>query len=121
MAVRLSLKSIKMINNHPQPGGVVSRSTYSERLLTGYRGYDHHNITPAFPFGHGLGYTQWVFADLLVTQHVVSFSVTNVGERSGETVAQLYLGFPERSGQPPKLLRRFRRVRASVNESVQAS
>ena len=29
-------------------------ATYSEKLLVGYRWYDHHKVTPAFPFGHGL-------------------------------------------------------------------
>ncbi|HTX84627.1 MAG TPA: glycoside hydrolase family 3 C-terminal domain-containing protein, partial [Streptosporangiaceae bacterium] len=32
---------------------------YSEGLLIGYRGYDAAGITPRFPFGHGLGYTDW--------------------------------------------------------------
>jgi beta-glucosidase len=27
---------------------------YDEKLLFGYRWYDYHNVTPAFPFGHGL-------------------------------------------------------------------
>ena len=99
-------------------GGKVARSTYSERLLTGYRGYDHRRIEPAFPFGHGLGYTQWVFGALSANQNAVQFSVTNVGEREGETVAQLYLGFPEHCKQPIKLLKQFTRVRAEPNQTI---
>ena len=37
------------------------RIDYAEGLLIGYRGYDAAGITPMFPFGHGLGYTQWAY------------------------------------------------------------
>ena len=28
-------------------------------MFIGYRWYDARDIEPQFPFGHGLGYTQW--------------------------------------------------------------
>jgi beta-glucosidase len=37
------------------------RVDYAEGLLVGYRGYDAAGIAPMFAFGHGLGYTQWVY------------------------------------------------------------
>lgn len=39
------------------PGDDNFDSHYSEKLAMGYKWYDLHQITPAFPFGHGLSYT----------------------------------------------------------------
>lgn len=54
---------------------------------------------PLYPFGHGLGYTTFQYADLRVDparQHgtgtvTVTFDVTNTGGRSGDAVPQLYV------------------------------
>ena len=43
--------------NSTQYPGTDRSVTYAEELLVGYRWYDDRGITPAFPFGHGLGYT----------------------------------------------------------------
>lgn len=50
-----------------------------------------------FPFGHGLSYTNFEYRDLHVVPFVatdasvrLSFTVTNVGERAGEEVVQVY-------------------------------
>ncbi|WP_395627514.1 beta-glucosidase BglX [Daejeonella sp.] len=51
---------------------------------------------PLYPFGYGLSYTQFSYADLKVdssnpSQIVVRASVKNTGKYSGEEVAQLYI------------------------------
>lgn len=40
----------------------------------------------------------------------MSFYVTNTGNVTGAEVPQLYIGYPESAGEPPKMLRRFERV-----------
>jgi beta-glucosidase len=47
-----------------------------------------------FAFGHGLSYTRFEYRDLVVTGGDTvraSFSVVNVGDRSGADIPQLYL------------------------------
>lgn len=45
-------------------------STYSEGLEMGYRWYEANNVTPVFPFGHGLSYTTFEYDDLRVRHSV---------------------------------------------------
>lgn len=79
-------------------------SHYTEELLVGYRWYDHHNREPNFPFGHGLSYTEFFYEHnkIEVEDRNVSIKVKNVGNFTGKEVVQLYVGFPEKSGEPPK-------------------
>jgi beta-glucosidase len=70
---------------------------YYDHRPTG-RGDDYLDGTgePLFPFGFGLSYTTFDFADLRVSEPgafpvTVRFSVTNTGSRTGTAVPQLYL------------------------------
>jgi beta-glucosidase len=100
--------------------GVNGRAVYSEGVLVGYRWYDRRGIEPLFPFGHGLSYTSFHYRDLSVRARStrggrvrVSLRVANVGPRRGADVVQLYLGLPRPAPgvvQPPKALKRFKRV-----------
>lgn len=60
----------------------------------GYRWYARQNLTPLFPFGHGLSYTSFKYDNLRVTGgdtlHV-TFRVTNTGSRAGRDTPQVYL------------------------------
>jgi beta-glucosidase len=92
----------------------VPHATYSEGLLTGYRWYDAQNITPLFPFGYGLSYTTFAYSHLTVTRtsagYAVTVNVTNTGHRAGADVAQLYVGDPSTTGEPPRQLKGFQKV-----------
>jgi beta-glucosidase len=90
--------------------GVNGRATYTEKLLIGYRWYDTHNVKPAFPFGHGLSYTNFSYANLVCGTSSCSVDITNTGEIAGAEVAQLYLGFPSSAGEPPKQLKGLQKL-----------
>ncbi|WP_436775969.1 glycoside hydrolase family 3 C-terminal domain-containing protein [Yinghuangia sp. YIM S09857] len=81
------------------------RIDYAEGGLIGYRGYAARGTTPLFPFGHGLSYTTWEYADLSTarTSHgvEVTLTVANTGDRPGRDVVQVYLESP---GEPLRLI-----------------
>ena len=102
---------------------------YSEGIDVGYRWYDAKDITPLFPFGFGLSYTQFAFSHLSVSPGLVdgtrdvrvSAVVTNTGKRAGSEVAQLYLADPSASGEPPRQLAGFQRVSLAPGASARVS
>ncbi len=102
---------------------------YSEGIDVGYRWYDAKDITPLFPFGFGLSYTQFAFSRLSVSPGLVdgtrdvrvSAVVTNTGRRTGSEVAQLYLADPSASGEPPRQLAGFQRVNLAPGASARVS
>ena len=67
----------------------------------GYRYLDRNGVAPLFPFGFGLSYTTFQYANLTVAPttlssygHVrVTADVTNTGAVPGDDVAQLYIGY----------------------------
>lgn len=73
-------------------------ANFTEGVLVGYRWFDATKVKPAFPFGHGLAYTNFTFKDLTAscvrTSIVVSLTVANKGQRNGAAVPQLYVSFP---------------------------
>jgi beta-glucosidase len=90
---------------------------YGEGIFAGYRGFDAVGTDPQYPFGFGLSYTAFAFGPLAVEQDResvtvrVSLDVTNVGERAGAEVVQLYVGDDEASvARPPKELKGFAKV-----------
>jgi beta-glucosidase len=99
---------------------------FSEGLNVGYRGYQANGITPLFPFGYGLSYTQFRMSDLSVSRPVidglgsvaVSANVTNTGSTVGSEVPQLYLAYPASAGEPPLQLRGFDRVTLQPGQST---
>ena len=100
-------------------------TNYPEGVFIGYRWYQKQNIAPLFPFGHGLSYTTFDYADLAITQPagddavaVVSATITNIGEVSGAEVVQLYLGDVEASVErPARELKGFAKVFLKPGES----
>lgn len=78
--------------------GENGRHVYSEGLHVGYRSYDKRGLTPLFPFGHGLSYTSFAYANLTLDRRTLgegdvvalSFDLTNTGSVAGKEVVQVY-------------------------------
>jgi beta-glucosidase len=103
---------VTQLAQYPGVDGVVH---YDEDIFVGYRYYDRFAQEPLFPFGFGLSYTSFSLDDLRVTRrrggtYTVSVRVTNTGSRTGAAVVQLYVGFPDVTGEPPNQLKGFARV-----------
>lgn len=94
---------------------------YGEGIFVGYRGYDHLRREVAFPFGHGLSYTQFEYEDLkLVTTPDsirVEVAVRNTGSIDGREVIQLYVSKEEGVQRPPMELRGYRSVAIKAGET----
>jgi beta-glucosidase len=102
---------------------------YSEGVDVGYRWYDAKDETPLFPFGYGLSYTNFAFSNLRIASpsvtgtanEQVSATITNTGSRAGSDVAQLYVGDPASTGEPPRSLQGFDRVTLAPGRSARVS
>jgi len=72
--------------------GPVAR--YYESIYVGYRFYDKAGTKLRFPFGYGLSYTTFRYANMSVREEsgriVVTADISNTGSRSGAEVVQLY-------------------------------
>ena len=84
---------------------------YREGPFVGYRYYDAVDVEPAFPFGHGMSYTEFAYEGLGVEvcmgapaegplEVEVSFTLRNIGSRTGAEVAQVYIA-PTSGVVPP--------------------
>jgi beta-glucosidase len=107
--------------------GTSSGVDYSEGVDIGYRWYQSENITPLFPFGYGLSYTKFSFSNLNVGAFnadgdaTVTATITNTGSVAGADVAQMYVGDPAASDDPPKQLKGFARVNLNPGQAATVS
>jgi beta-glucosidase len=95
-------------------------------LWHGYRKLERENHTPAFPFGFGLSYTSYSYADLALAQTElgpsdilpVSLKVTNTGAYAGEEIVQLYVSAIDSAVErAPKELKAFTRIALQPGET----
>jgi beta-glucosidase len=111
---------------YPGVDGVVH---YTEGLLVGYRWFDAKAIEPLFPFGHGLSYTTFSYANLRIESGgakgalaTVTCDITNTGRRAGAEVAQLYVHDDDSSvPRPPQELKGFAKVALAPGETKTVS
>ncbi|MER5671476.1 beta-glucosidase family protein [Pseudonocardia alni] len=95
---------------------------YAEGVHVGHRGWLRSGATPAWPFGHGLGYTTWEIGGLRVPERHdahgpgplrLATAVTNTGDRPGKCVLQVYASRPAGGpGHPARTLVGYAVVRS---------
>ncbi len=90
--------------------------------MVGYRWFASKNITPMYPFGYGLSYVPFKYADAKAevkgTDLVVTFALTNQGKMTADEVAQVYVGRPDSKVERPKYeLKGFKRVSLKGGET----
>ena len=106
------------------PGGETVK--YTEGIFVGYRYFSSYDVEPLFCFGHGLSYTEFKYDDLKISINEesedvdisVKFKLTNVGEKRGAEVPQLYIRDLEASVERPKIeLKGFDKVYLEAQET----
>ena len=119
-----SLKDVgaHALNAYPgtwREGHKIIDEEYKEGIYVGYRWADAHKTHPLFAFGHGLSYTSFKLANLLLSRSSMALgdslkltvSVTNTGKRAGAEVVQLYIHDAKASVvRPYKELKGFGKV-----------
>jgi len=87
----------------------------------GYRHYDRTAIAPRFCFGHGLSCTRFEYANLVASSEGagarVAVDVTNVGDRTGQEVVQVYVRDPAAAKDcPDRELREFAKLELEAGQ-----
>ena len=98
---------------------------FDDYRMTG-RTYRFFKGEPLYPFGHGLSYTSFTYANLKTTAEsagpndtvTVSVDVTNSGKRAGDEVVQMYVEHVGSSVERPiRDLRGYRRLTLAPGET----
>ncbi len=105
-AGRLPLTFYNSLNDLP---------AFDDYDITKGRTYQYFKGKPLYPFGFGLSYTDFAYADLQVNETVdklaVDFNIKNIGKMDGDEVAQVYIRLPELNiPLPVKQLKGFTRI-----------
>jgi beta-glucosidase len=99
---------------------------YSEGLHIGYRAWLRTNVKPAYPFGHGLGYTAWEYVAAATVEldgsPAIRVRLRNAGDRAGREIVQLYLSRPASSiERPERWLAGWASVEAEPGQEVEVT
>jgi beta-glucosidase len=100
----------------------AGRTLYGEDIYVGYHWYEKLASKVNFPFGYGLSYTSFQTSDLQVEvdgdEILTSIRLTNVGERQGAEVLQIYISHVNPFiSRPVKELKDFQKVDLQAGES----
>jgi beta-glucosidase len=117
-----TLEDVPVLDVTPEDGVVA----YTEGIHIGYRAWLKAGTEPAYPFGHGLGYTSWSLDELTVDDALpatgaatATVTVTNTGDRAGKQVVQVYASRADSAvDRPVRWLVGFAPVFAAAGETV---
>lgn len=99
---------------------------YREGVFIGYRYYTSREQPVRYPFGWGLSYTTFTFANLRLEQNAicegesltVTVDVTNTGDRAGKALVQLYVEPPHGEVvRPVRELKAFEKIELQQGET----
>ena len=117
----------KALEDNPSYGHYTGDDdvVYNEGIYVGYRYYDTKDVTPLFPFGHGLSYTKFEYKSLECPKDVqslenivINFTVKNIGQTKGQEVVQCYIRDIDSSlDRPFKELKAFHKLDLLPGES----
>ena len=113
-----ALAEVPVVDVTPVDGRLV----YAEGLHIGYRAWLKDDVQPAFPFGHGLGYTTWSWGTAQRHDDTVEVTLANTGEREGKQVVQVYAERVDSTvDRPARWLVGFAVVHAEPGRTVTAA
>ncbi|PZE65522.1 MULTISPECIES: glycoside hydrolase family 3 protein [unclassified Curtobacterium] len=121
----VAMADVPVLDVTPVDGKVA----YDESVHVGYRAWLRAGTEPAYPFGHGLGYTTWSIDGVSATPTVregdaviVTATVANTGDRAGKHVVQVYASRAESAvDRPVRWLVGFAPVRLAAGASTEVS
>lgn len=110
--------------NFPSGSEVI----YGEGIYVGYRYYDTKGVEVAYPFGHGLSYTDFDYSNIKLSSKdfdltnqdkiTVSVDVKNTGKVKGKEVVQLYISdTASMVDRPEKELKGFEKIELLPGET----
>lgn len=111
MTIPRTTGQIPLYYNVKRPGSAVAR--------TQFKGYEEQLVTPLYPFGYGLSYTEFALENIVLSADTLRPGETvtlraelrNCGNRAGAQVVQLYLqAVASNPTRPVRELKAFQRV-----------
>jgi beta-glucosidase len=109
----------------PQPKSAVVNGKLNltvdynvEGAAVGYKWYQWRSKNVLFPFGFGLSYTQFRYSDLRVSPDGTraTLTLTNIGDRKGADIAEVYVTLPASAGEPWKRLAGWQKAELESGE-----
>jgi beta-glucosidase len=118
----VSMADVPVLDTKPVDGVLH----YTEGLHIGYRAWLEAGTDPAYPFGHGLGYTSWEYVAAAPVEFdggpAIRVRLRNTGDRAGREIVQLYLARPESSiERPSRWLAGWSSVEAEAGREVETT
>ena len=110
---------IDMTNQGAKSANVrnVDYTEYEEDIYVGYRYFDSFEVPVSYPFGFGLSYTTFEYADAKIAQkddaYEVTVTVKNTGSHDGKEVVELYVAAPDSkaANKPAKELKAYAKTK----------
>ncbi|MBN2812510.1 MAG: fibronectin type III-like domain-contianing protein, partial [Bacteroidales bacterium] len=112
--------------NQTWPGSISQLPPIMDYNIRNGRTYMYAKETPLFPFGYGLSYSTFSYANLKTSASIlpadgrikVTLDLKNTGKYNGDEVVQLYVRFIDsKVERPVKQLKRFARIPVNAGET----